>query len=162
MCKIIQMFKNLIVNNAPEFKIDGEYTTNQCAYIDSLDANVLTVALKSPCGWMKFKVAIKGLHITKSNLVPTFNYAWQIEQAIKDKDFMVLIHKIANKYGVLEGTIFIKDVNEKYRTLRDILYYLYTPHLIMGIPVRRVTFNPTVEVKILEGEVSDDSDWNVV
>ena len=135
MCKIFQMLKYLFAQNSPEFQIARDYQTNQCAYTNVIDANLLQIALKLPTGWMRHKVIIKDLGITNLNLDPKFDYVSYVDQLLKYKDLTVTIHQIANKHGVLDGTIHVKNPDNKFVNIRDLLYDHYIKHLIQGIPV---------------------------
>jgi hypothetical protein len=113
----------------PEFVINGIYTPKQCIFAEVLDANMLQIALKTPAGLMKFSVNIHGLHITKLNLVPEFNYVDAIKELMQYSDLIVDIKQINNKYGILEGQIYVDGVD-----LKNILLNIYIPYLIQGIP----------------------------
>jgi hypothetical protein len=146
------MLKHLLVQNSPEFRIEGNYNSSKCAYTNIIDANIIQMALKLPLGWMRFNVLIKDLYITKTNLDPSFNYADIVEPLLKYMDIEVAISQITNKHGVLEGVIHVKNsTNNNLSNVRDILYDLYTPHLIMAKPILKI-----------DSESESESDWDVV
>lgn len=135
MYKITNMLKYLFVRNAPEFHIAGNYQPANCVYTEVVDANIVKLALKTPVGWMKFNVVIKGLNITKECLVSKFDYTDAIENLIKFKDITVRISQINNKYGVLDGAINFVNIDGDITNLKDELIKIYSPHLIKGIPM---------------------------